>query len=372
MPPKKLSLALAAGLLFLSGCATSGPGEADLLGGPQIRTVMAGEMGSGGEQVSTATLRYVDDPVLVEENLGGSLDDVWPLLLTAYGSEGLDPDGSDLTAGLLSVSRMEWSGDRGGEPVSTILDCGTSETGRPLADGARVVAAIASQLRAADEGSTRITTRFEGIAYPMGGATGGPRQCRTTGELERLIHAHVRAALEPGEAASRTLVPGNREAPGPTRPGMAGIPDVSSSPFRVAPEDLPIEPGDPIRVWVSPTIRLTGSYMGLRADTLLLRRSRRTALPLWAIENMQVKRTKPSATLVGSLVGAATGVVLFLSTDLGITGAHDIQGEILNPGLGALSGGLAGAAIGSIFFGSSWEDVSMEWAGSQGLPSRRE
>ena len=47
-----------------------------------------------------------------------------------------------------------------------------------------------------------------------------------------------------------------------------------------------------------------------------------------------------------------------MNTGIGITGKHEVQGEILNPGLGAVFGGLLGAGVGYLF-GRSWLDVPL-------------
>ena len=137
-------------LLFIFpalGCATAKPGETDLLGTPQIRTVMAGARG-GGDGTGLATIRFVDEPIVVEEVVGAPRDEVWPLLLEAYRAEGLVPDGADAESGILSLSRVEWSRERNGQSLSGFLDCGRSSTGRALANDARVVTDIASQVSA--------------------------------------------------------------------------------------------------------------------------------------------------------------------------------------------------------------------------------
>ena len=333
--------------LFFLGCATAEPGAVDIRGGPQIQTVMAGAV-VGGESTGTS-IRYVGEPVIVEEVVPAPREEVWPLLLEAYRAEGLEPDGADSEAGILTLSRVEWSRTLNGVPLSTFLNCGPSATGRPLADDARIVSAIASQVATEENGATRVVIRFEAVAFPFDASLGLSRTCTSEGKLEREILNRIQTALSPVPVGS--VLRGNEVRAQPAAP---------NPPTRFPASDLPMEPGEQMRVWITPSIRITGSYMGIRQDTLFLRRSRETALPIWSIEAAQVKRTRRSPTVIGSLVGIAAGITLALTTDLGIGGDHAVQGDILNPGLGALLGGLAGAGVGTMFFGTSWEDVPLE------------
>ncbi|MDP2955409.1 MAG: hypothetical protein Q8N53_03230 [Longimicrobiales bacterium] len=323
-------------LVSLLGCATS-RGEADLLGMPEIRTVTAGSVNPSGQSVAT-TFRYEEQPVLVEELVDGGVGDVLLALLAAYRSEGLIPDDIDAESGVVSLSRVEWSGERNGQRLSALLDCGLSATGRPMADDARIVAAVAARVREAEPPSARVTLRLSASAYPYESLGGRVRECVTTGELEHAILERVRLALAPAPAAA-----------GPT----AGAP----RPPTAGDMDLPFSSGDRLRVWVSPSEHISGAFLLVRLDTLLLGTGRRTPIPLERIQKIQVQRTSWPATVTAVLVGIAAGVAIATTTDLGIHGQHGSQGRLLNPGLGALTGGLAGALVASITFGTSWVQV---------------
>lgn len=338
-------------VLPVLGCATGGAVGGDLSDAPQVRTVMSGSVSPGASGGAyNSTIRYSNDPVLVEEMLEAPEGVVWPLLIEAYRAEGLEPDGADPASGMVTLSRDEWSGTRNGLPLSTFLDCGPSSTGRPLADDARVVASIASQVVAGEDfGISRVTLRLDAVAYPIDASSGQTRSCTTLGTLERDIVNRVRVSLDAGSLRSR--------AP---RDEILADAIPTASPAPAAAREIPVEPGDQVRVWVASSIPLTGSFMGLRPDTLLLLRSRRTALPVWSIQALQVRRTSKASTVIGALIGVAAGVTLAMTTDLGISGSHAVQGDLLNPGLGALAGGLAGAGIGHMFVGNSWEDVPWE------------
>ncbi|MGD8361730.1 MAG: hypothetical protein PVJ04_09885 [Gemmatimonadota bacterium] len=333
----------------LLGCASSG-GEAGLLGTPQVRTVVAGSVSpdGGGMGVGAMSITYLVEPVLVSSVVPATPDVVWPLLLDALASEGLSPDGVDATTGLVSVGRVEWSRERNGLPLSTFLDCGISATGRSLADDARIVAAMTTQAEADGTEDTRVTIRLEAVAFPLGESGERARECRTNQELEHAILGHIERATIPAPAAGEVRA---------TTPGVA-----SAGPTRTAPTlmtDLPFSPGDKVRIWLSDSERITGAFLGFQADALLLKKSRRTHVPFWSIDAIQVKHTHQLPIVLGSVLGIAAGITVATTTEMGIGGRHAVQGEILNPGLGAVVGGLVGAAVGYIL-GTSWIDVPLD------------
>lgn len=345
----------------LLGCASSSP-EVDLLGGPQIRTVTTGAGSPGGGDVTRGmSIRYVDDPILVEDIVGGAPTQVLPLLLDAYRIEGLTPDGMDLETGIVSVSRAEWSEQRNGLPVSTFLDCGPSSTGRPLADDAGIVLALAAQVKEEGPDVSRVTVRLDAQAFPQTSLGGRAQDCTTTGVLERALIGHVQTALAPGSVEAGAE--GEEDGPRPVLQGPA----LSNPVFRADLSGLPFEPGDQVRVWLSESERLSGTFLGFQADSLLLRKTRRTAVPLAAVRGLQMKEVRRAPVLAGALLGVVAGVTVAMTTDMGIGGRHAIQGEILNPGLGAVFGGLVGAGVGYLF-GRSWLDVPLDglWSGPPG------
>jgi len=306
--------------------------------------------------IGSLAITYVDEPVLIEDVVPGEPPEVWPFLVDAFFAEGLAPDGLDAEAGLASVSRVEWMGERAGVPLGVFLDCGQSISGRDLTESARIAVAITTHLKAEGTAATRVTVRMDGVAYPLAESGERARSCTTRGELERSIIGHVREALEP-DASLSGLVDPEEGLLGPSAP----------APVPVRLSDLPFAPGDKIRIWVSPTERITGVFLGLQADSLLLKRSRRTAVPLLSVGSLQVKETRRRPILIGAALGVAAGVAVATSTDLGIGGRHAVQGEILNPGLGAVAGGLVGAAIG-YFLGTKWVDLPVGWAHRGGMP----
>jgi hypothetical protein len=110
----------------------------------------------------------------------------------------------------------------------------------------------------------------------------------------------------------------------------------------------------------SPTERYTGTFLVYRNDTVLLRRSRVTGVPYSSVSTLEVQRTNTGRIVAGAGVGAVAGVAIAVRTGLGITGRHEVQGRVLNPGLGAVAGGLIGAFLTSKLFASRWEEVPLE------------
>jgi hypothetical protein len=81
---------------------------------------------------------------------------------------------------------------------------------------------------------------------------------------------------------------------------------------------------------------------------------------LGLVERAEVKRTRRLAVGAAALVGIVAGVTIATTTDWGIVGKHKIQGEMLNPGLGAIFGGIAGILVANGTFGTSWVEVPLE------------
>lgn len=349
-------------LLFLGGCATGARSVEDILTQPRIRTVSATSAGESNQGSSPEVIRYVEDPVIIREDLASPVPVVWDQLLQRYSEESLIPDQLDESTRTLAVSRFELRGEFRGTPVGTFLDCGLSSTGRPLAESARIQATIISRVSPIGAAASQISTRFEAVAFPSGASGGRVQDCYTTGELERMLVGRVRSALGE-EEASRVGTASPSSAPSGSIPAA----NHSSS----AAVQFPVEPGERIRLHTSPTERYTGTFLVFRNDTVLVRRSRVTAVPFSSVNTLEVQRTKTGPIIAGAGIGAAAGVAIAVSTGLGITGRHEVQGKILNPGLGVVAGGLFGAFLASKLFGNRWEEVPLEFETSTGQGSPR-
>ena len=358
------------GLLLAGGCASSGRPANDLMDRPRIRTVTAGSLSPSGENTGagTTTIRYEEDPVVIRDDFPATRREVWRALLRAFEEEDLIPDGMDPEEGLLSLSRFQWSGERGGVPLSLLFDCGVAPSGRPLADAAEIVGSIVSLATEEGEGS-RVSLRVDAWARPFGASGGRARGCTTTGRLEQDLLARIRMATASGTPSAGTPPLADSSETGASRPGT-GTPTPArggiSSGMNAFRGHQALTPGDQVRLRLSPTVRLTGTFLGLRGDSLVLRRTRSSSIPLDAVTSLEVQRVRRGYTLGGALVGVATGVALAVTTDLGISGRQEAQGRILNPGLGAIAGGLVGAGLAHVFLGTSWESLSLDQAAPMG------
>jgi len=246
---------------------------------------------------------------------------------------------------VVSSNGLEWSRERNGERLSTVLDCGASGTGRPMADDARIAAALAAHVEDLGPGSAKVTLRLAAVAHPYESLGGRVRECVTTGVLERGILGRVRGALAPAEIPSGV---------GPV------VPAAPASPPTLEAAALPVAPGHQMRVWLASGERVTGAFLQVRSDSLVLGTSRRTPIPLELVRRAEMKRTRRLAVGAAALVGIAAGVTIATTTDWGIVGKHKIQGEMLNPGLGAIFGGIAGVLVANGTFGTFWVEVPLD------------
>jgi hypothetical protein len=146
-------------------------------------------------------------------------------------------------------------------------------------------------------------------------------------------------------------------APSRVRPSAPmGAPRPLGPPLEV----LPLDPGDRIRVRTSPTQRYTGTFMRVRDGSIVMRTSRETRVPLPFVTGIEVEENKsPLITLVGAVIGAGVGIALGMGTDMGISGAHEAQGKMLEPAFGALLGGVSGGLISYHFFGKEWKPITL-------------
>jgi hypothetical protein len=214
---------------------------------------------------------------------------------------------------------------------------------------------VAAQIGEEGTNVTRVTVRLDAVAFPLGVGGERARSCTTTGALERALLGRIREAVTEDATA-----PG---APGPATAETAPPPTY----LPLAVRDLPFEPGDRLRVWLSDSERVTGAFLGFQGDSLLLRRTRRASFPRSFVTAVEMKETRRRPVAIGAILGVAVGIAVATSTDLGIGGRHAVQGKILNPGLGAVAGGLLGAAVG-YFFGTSWLDVPMHRIWPDSIP----
>ena len=74
-----------------------------------------------------------------------------------------------------------------GEATNTLLRCGNQGAGPSAVARLRIRLSVVSQVDAADDGSSLLTTRVEGTATPVDGTSTSMVNCTSTGKLEERI-----------------------------------------------------------------------------------------------------------------------------------------------------------------------------------------
>lgn len=107
-----------------------------------------------------------------------------------YGDLGLPPNNVEPARMIIGVVRQRVRRTLNGVSLTQYLDCGTV-VGVPTASTEPVDLTVLSQLIPAGTGSV-LRTSVTAVAIPTGGARTEPRECSSTGSLEKRIAALVR------------------------------------------------------------------------------------------------------------------------------------------------------------------------------------
>ena len=344
-----LLLALLTPVAAASGCASSTPAVEQA----GIRTV-AGEVD------------LLDDPYL--KVVAGDRLRVWREVVDAHRALGFESGDADPETGVVQVIRVLGGGELAGEPLSAFLRCGADFTGREAVDASRVELTVLTRVRDAGERWIELRTRVGGMAQPPGATGSSWRLCRSTGELERRILTEVRGfdvvaegteddmeIMDRTAAQDAGLVAADPSAAGAAAPSEPEEIRTVSPAILAAVDSL--ERGQRVRL-VLPWEWAAGRILELHPDALEMRVGmRQREVPLWIIEELQVRRERRSWALPAGIAGALVGGVLARTTGLGISGDKAEQGDALNPFLGAVGGSLIGAALGSLVGGDYWETI---------------
>ncbi|MFC1661294.1 hypothetical protein ACFL3S_07580 [Gemmatimonadota bacterium] len=328
--------------VLLLGCVTTSPqAESDPSGGigALVRFQHRPQSGIGTPEPPqpprtvpwTGSSGYFLHPSATRVSYGAAPSEIWPILISAFEGVGITPDYVDRptwTAGAMTFDFSSWLGGLRGEPF---LDCGTMANGRPLVDVAPLRANVVSRVIPSGESGSTVLTRFEGFALPSSGSWGTVKDCRSTGQLEEMIH-------------DRLLVDAGPDS-------IPGAPAVDPYPW------LPRVRDQVVRVTDNYGRRISGTLFDVRNHALLVRTSRLEQIPLPSVSHLEVRLHQTSRARSGALLGGVLGAVGgWASTALG--GDHwKSQGRLLGPGIGLMAGGLVGALIGSKIGGPIWEPV---------------
>lgn len=341
MPRARSSTALfvaGAGAMLVAGCAPPGKPSA-----PAPVERVATYVGSAAYAVYEGV-----PPAEVQARPATLLPAVREAYRAFFPESGVEPgDGGQVGVHGVSLTRRLATA-----PLATYLDCGTSSTGGPLANDSRVTASFVTVLRPAGDGSRSVVaTRIDAVAAPLEAGMGRSAvRCATTGVFEAEVLAHARDVL-----SARTLTDGDapREGAPPigppatlsTRPrGLSRVADAASV---TTGSHVRIRTGN--RTFPARVAGVSASGMTARVEGGL------TSIPWPEVEQLEVRVQERSRARMGAVLGALGGLAAGLGSDLFIDGKHAAQGRLLNPGLGALTGGLAGALLGSLIRSHRWE-----------------
>lgn len=168
---------LAAILIAPTACASSSPSNL-----PPSEVVYTGFDSRSG-RFGVGTGAGSDRPA---DLLLMDVKSAWAALPQAYASLGLTPTVVDTASRILGVQGLVIHKPLAGERLSRLLDCGVDVTG-PNADYYEVRLTVMSGVRAAEDGSSTVTTRVS--AYAQANGQSSNVRCGSTGRLEERIAA---------------------------------------------------------------------------------------------------------------------------------------------------------------------------------------
>lgn len=179
MNPRVLLLAS-----LLAGCASTGESSS---GGPGMPTrVVAGSEMQVADQATTSSTSVALPAARA-----------FQAAQAAYAALGIEVGELDQAGLVVGNPQVQVRRTLAGRPGAYFLDCGTSSTGRPLANTHRVQFSIRTAITPADAGSSVVSTIVSnGSARDMSGISGDPVRCVSTGALEQLIGEQVRRAAD--------------------------------------------------------------------------------------------------------------------------------------------------------------------------------
>lgn len=116
---------------------------------------------------------------------------LWPRLNAEYASLGLPVTSRDSADFTIASQNAQFTGFFGKNPMSRLIDCGTTPFGTERANAYRVWLTVATELRATSTGTT-VRTSIASRAQDQNSSTASV-QCGSTGALEAQIAAALGA-----------------------------------------------------------------------------------------------------------------------------------------------------------------------------------
>ena len=119
---------------------------------------------------------------------------VWPALVTAYTTLGIQPTKNDRAAGEYGNAGFLVPRRIVGRPIADFFSCGSGITG-PRIDNGRVYGNVMSVLSDDGSGGSVVVTYVSAYLTPNTGSASDPIVCASTGALEQLLQKNIRQAL---------------------------------------------------------------------------------------------------------------------------------------------------------------------------------
>lgn len=162
--------------LTIAACAPSAtPGPAPASRGASVETMQVQNEIRGVRLTREGTIAPQTVPLPRDRAMAG--------LRAAYDSIGLPVAQEDAAAGTLSTGNFTVNGRLGNIRLSRLLSCGT-QRGLENADSYEVVMVVSSQVTAAGDAQSSVSTSVQGWAAPRGTAGSNRLTCSSTGQLE--------------------------------------------------------------------------------------------------------------------------------------------------------------------------------------------
>lgn len=121
-------------------------------------------------------------------------DSIWPALVRAYASVGIEPNTAVSAQGRIGLLNARVRRKLGNTWLSRYLSCGSDAMGVPHADAFDVVLNVSSQIAPNGPTASTLTTRVTAEAHSPA-ASGVNVSCGSTGVLESRIATWVRNSL---------------------------------------------------------------------------------------------------------------------------------------------------------------------------------
>jgi hypothetical protein len=119
---------------------------------------------------------------------------VWPALVAAYSTIGIQPTANDRASGQYGNAGFIVPRRIAGRPIAEFFSCGMDITG-PRIDNGRVIGNVMSVITSDGAGGSVVITHVSGTLRPNSGNASDPIPCATTGALETLLRKNIEQDL---------------------------------------------------------------------------------------------------------------------------------------------------------------------------------